>query len=936
MNPLYRITEYHDSNTDYRMSELVESIILFVDSIVIKDNALAIVNETEMSRLRYNIYRDAIAEFDSEDTYNMSDLEIAGISDPTMRTVMSEIQYKDSELSSVGMDAQGIREFRNKIFTRISDAMREKLLVNKRKHIIESYVEHNDYYRMLAGLPPLSQMDASYDDKKVYLADIVQTKNYYKIVEKYNLPSDTELPKRPEWSSHKEMWQLPDNMIHLLREVGIIQDLVDKFPEHKYLRYLYKKTESLEAREAGPYDIIRHALINQDNNMVGNGFLRIYQEEKAVFLRTYENDYYTDTNKYYVDGMVYMLLSTTIARLMKHLSSYINITDSVSEYDMKRIIESFGLEYLTEIDTALKYNLTRHINQLIRLRGSKQVLVALEELFNVGAIYRLVLTRMRSSQDLFFVKTPIGERNIDQSVRHVDNLLPYHDVVADDSTWGTDPAVEAAHKREMFSFTNTKFIGISNMINITKFTASMTYLFRSVYERRHTLHFRVSYSGYPTALDLFDLVIYTVALICKRYGYTGEIPDSVDQVFRVLGYHSPPNIKEEREYLLEKYKDKALDKFSNLRSYGAADVFEKDMKTNGEVVMDIGDILFDETDVARWNEVNKIRDSIRITDYIKRNFKLENSNTQQAKTYEELVLDGELSLRYVEVTKSNDLIEKELDQILLGLTRTFKDMNANVGSLALTPHKDRMRKAFLAKMIDFLASYRVQLIDKDVTYNLDTLNYGEKNNDSRVFLLNDLELLRDLNIFDRVYVDQHPEKDVQLEVTKYIEDRIRTSDGGNTTNNGLYNVFSWRSSLPVPDYIDTIPDAENSPHMVTFFKPNTDLPPEPFINYIELKLNETKYDQVIIYDVVIDLDYIIPTPLRNIAKTNISLINEHGESVYDTPVTTSRVYIDDIKKNGIYRARLDIEYPKYGEVFHKTMTTDHVVVIKDILIKLKR
>lgn len=117
------------------IGQLYEDLTLLVNTAVIKFSTQAEKNESLTSRKYTDGYLDAVQGFDNFFTY--SDYTIEEFTEAGVEDIHTIAGYID-DLNTVPTTLQ------------------QKLLENRRKFIIDSYEEPNEYYRILNGLPPLS------------------------------------------------------------------------------------------------------------------------------------------------------------------------------------------------------------------------------------------------------------------------------------------------------------------------------------------------------------------------------------------------------------------------------------------------------------------------------------------------------------------------------------------------------------------------------------------------------------------------------------------------------------------------------------------------------------------------------------------------------------------------------------------------------------
>ena len=123
------ITKETDVNP---LSQLFDELKTMLSGIVIKYSCEADKYETFENRKYSDTYIAAVNKTDTMGYYDYSVKE-----------------YMDAGIT----DTELIEKFQNGDIER-SKLLNEKLLLNRRAHVIETYDEPNDYYRKLNGLPP--------------------------------------------------------------------------------------------------------------------------------------------------------------------------------------------------------------------------------------------------------------------------------------------------------------------------------------------------------------------------------------------------------------------------------------------------------------------------------------------------------------------------------------------------------------------------------------------------------------------------------------------------------------------------------------------------------------------------------------------------------------------------------------------------------------
>ena len=122
------------------------------------------------------------------------------------------------------------------IYNYISTDEVEVVLSRIRKRIVDSYVETNVYYRMIMGLRPLDDLD------DIFVRDVT-TKNYSSV------------------DVTKPIHTMTDEELEVIYDDGVLDKLYAMYPNKKYIHYLHRRCTLFEARDAGPYEIVKLGVI---------------------------------------------------------------------------------------------------------------------------------------------------------------------------------------------------------------------------------------------------------------------------------------------------------------------------------------------------------------------------------------------------------------------------------------------------------------------------------------------------------------------------------------------------------------------------------------------------------------------------------------------------------------------------------------------------
>ena len=185
------------------MASTYDSILKIIKSITIKYNYIAENNETLESQLSADEYLDALEGKTTFDSY---------------------IDYSYDEMVSVGItDNDIIVSVLNGDISVVPDMYKEPLYNLRVKRILDNYVEQNNYYRMLNGLPDLS------DNTFYYITDSMAE----------NFGIDKNIPVHMIQDYYNKIHAGDgDYYISLVEGAGYIDSLYAANPTKEYLRFV--------------------------------------------------------------------------------------------------------------------------------------------------------------------------------------------------------------------------------------------------------------------------------------------------------------------------------------------------------------------------------------------------------------------------------------------------------------------------------------------------------------------------------------------------------------------------------------------------------------------------------------------------------------------------------------------------------------------------
>ncbi len=306
-------------NDKSQVESILNDIKLLVNNIIIKLNSKAETYETVSIKREADKYVAAYLERDTFNSYRYYPMDViakAGITDLNELTIYSNDRHK------------------------IPREKQKDVLKAMRQTVIKEYVEMNDYYRELIGMPPVNTPEEEW----IYLTEA--EREYYEIDE-----------IRP-------IHEYPKEIQHKL-ERDLIPQLIKLYPEKTYLQHMGSKAVNLvRAREAKNFEII-FTDVNLDTVFM-RAFFETYDFAREYFMniiynKTFKNRY--DLYDNYI-GMHIMIM--TVQRL---IVDTIKIGIDRDFYDLtsiKKLFNVYGIPFFEDLPLDYQRTIMKNVNMLIR------------------------------------------------------------------------------------------------------------------------------------------------------------------------------------------------------------------------------------------------------------------------------------------------------------------------------------------------------------------------------------------------------------------------------------------------------------------------------------------------------------------------------------------------------------------------------------------
>lgn len=693
-------------------------------NVVIKRSILAkaiddnlVTNFNYNPRAMYTSYRDAYNKTDTIVSYSFSVNELARFTDdPTKLNQM--LKNKDY------------------IYIHLNKMEIEELLNTKRASVLKEYVEYNEYYRMLMGLPRMKMQGGTLIEDEAYFV---------------YLPKDVKL-------------QGVDNTIPLHRQPalaittiinsGELDKLIVKHPTFQYLHFLGKGITPFQAREANEFDIIYS---NNLNKKVVE-FVDHYRGVRNNFLVNYYSEY--DALKYtFYEGLQCVnLIMTTIANVNAYIPRHMLDSTVIEEKYIYDLFTSYGVpkwNFSTEHLQKLAYKL----NILMRKKGSKQVLKEISDMFNEITIFKYFLYKKlkpdvtdlsvpaKDKYDLYYVKTPIMVDDPYEYLHDPSNLIPFGEVVNEDPKWGDEEGNKFENEllEKEHTWTEGKYISLNNKIDLITYSFEMSHFVRYVIEHEvpfKDITFYIDTADYRASL--FEVITYLQCLIFRKLKISPDIPDTMSSVVYIYGIKYNIDLEYLKDLVKERFKyteyssrvKKILDNFIQMldgKRYTIGDILDA-FETNYVVLEELKKFQREVTDVEHFKTIDAV---IKAISYSEKLPELYNYNTnletflgsytansikliQRMDELASTASSGQTEIPY------NSEISEVINILRSYVNKARHKHVANILDTTQTMYSDYDLLSYIETIIEFFKSYTQDLLSKGVEYMIHDISEGLK------------------------------------------------------------------------------------------------------------------------------------------------------------------------------------------------------------------
>lgn len=268
--------------------------------------------------------------------------------------------YSSFSLYAISKAELGLECVENKY--NIPVEKRAEVLVYQRDYVLKTYVEQNNYYRSLAGLPDLDDTDY------VYVTDVSNG----------NIQNVDET---------KPVHEMDSGEINILSVLGYLDKLIEKYPDKKYLKHLSLETKIpiYTSRTALNYNIL-YIYRDGTKQPVSEMFISLYNKSREYVLERFYDKAYAFRSPYYDAYIGLFILSITVQRyITNYIKKFIN-RDFYDKDIIKILFSSYGLPFYNEIPLSYLQKIAKNLNRLLIYKATDVVFTDIFKIFDMNNI----------------------------------------------------------------------------------------------------------------------------------------------------------------------------------------------------------------------------------------------------------------------------------------------------------------------------------------------------------------------------------------------------------------------------------------------------------------------------------------------------------------------------------------------------------------------
>lgn len=413
--------------------------------------------------------------------------------------------------------------------------LRDIVLKNFKTDYIENYVELNEYYRMLNGLPPVGYKD-------IY-TDWTPTDG---------VVLDTSIP----------VHMMSFDALTILDMNGVLEDMYNEDRENRaYLKYVLNPIDPYTARKVGPFGVLHIPSTSaSDIEEIYNDYRERLTINRTFTLQTVYSEAYKYESDYYDNFIAIFIILNAMCDVIARTNEFITRKEVFDIRTVRYIFESHGVTYFPEIPMKYQVRMVKNLHMLIKFKSTPKCMIDICSLFGFEniTIFKYYLFKSRKYDranneysftgdpeedfEIKFVKIPIDEP-MEDYIRNTTYHYDYDEIVAQDPTWNgglEHDYVKKQHLEASYNYTRTKYLSVDSMYELAKVTAQQCYFFNMLYDNvklETEINLSIPYISPAHKFNIVDIFVFLHCLTCQYYNRKDLMLDTQSKILTVNGFN---------------------------------------------------------------------------------------------------------------------------------------------------------------------------------------------------------------------------------------------------------------------------------------------------------------------------------------------------------------------------------------------------------------
>ena len=543
---------FDNMNPMYGVYNEIEKII---KSVIIKYNYIVEQNESFESSRNADGYLAIINNRDSYDSY----------------------QYTEEDFRNASINESVIYQyFINGDDSYLTNSMKESIFNIKRRNVLLSYEEQNEYYRLLNGLPRLDTNPSDY-----YTIDFIQANIINKnLTTRFNIDGSIPIHKIQDYYNNIEPTR-GDFIITNIEGLGVIDEIIKysttndarKNKDERYLNHIGSRRVPIEyARQAKNFQILYVEQSNTKNSLYDQ-FISCYESCRDYFVSTI---FVRNLRKFIENYDNFIAMCIMIMAIQKTLNRQFPLgidREFYNDYTLKMLYDAYGVPYNLKIDEMTQRRICQNLNMMIKKKATDKVIYDIAELLGYSnlSVYKYYLGKehrldkhnvpifkwtqrfndvtgemetvpdYKAMYDVYFQKVELRETDFIKSFNDRSNKMTYESVTGKDPFWWNDSNLYKQVWETEYNYVETKYLNLAVSYKMTELLYENMLLLKMLVNEdkiNELASIKISLPNISQnfTFSIFDSIILLFCLTAKSHHLRGEIIEVPSQFLSVLDY----------------------------------------------------------------------------------------------------------------------------------------------------------------------------------------------------------------------------------------------------------------------------------------------------------------------------------------------------------------------------------------------------------------